>query len=336
MAARRRRRSRAGEVQRDAAGPRHADKEVCPGVIQFVVPGSLPQLPLLRSRCICDPEALIEIARELDRPGPHTGDEADRFSLILHDLRMGGAWKRTNRGRLRRTEEMLCAHVDPELHAGMILLDLGASDGITTLEALHTLRQAFGEDVTALLADLNLSLQRYRRGPVVEYRAADGEPIMARLGPVGVRLARPRQPQEHGNLLSRLYLRMEGFRRSMNAEAPISLVHPLARSEPGITVIELDCLVREDSLKGQIAAIRASNILNLGYFSSVQHRQAVGYLHSYLREGGCLVVSRNHDQPTGESENGSVWVKDGDGFRWVADFGGGSEIRSIVDRWPAV
>jgi hypothetical protein len=29
-----------------------------------------------------------------------------------------------------------------------------------------------------------------------------------------------------------------------------------------------------------------------------------------------------------------VWVKDGGRFRWVADFGEASEIKSIVDRWP--
>jgi hypothetical protein len=304
-------------------------------VIQFVVPGSLPQLPILRARCIADPETLLDIARELDRPGPHARDQADRFSLVLHDLRMGGAWKRTNRGRLRRTEEMLCAHVGPALRHGMIFLDLGASDGITTVEALGALRQAFGNDVTALLADVNLWLKRYRRGPVVEYRAVNGEPIMARLGPLGVRLAQPRQRQQHGNLLSRLYLRMERLRRSMEAEASIPLVHPLARSEPGITAIEVDCLVCEDTLRNRIAAIRASNILNLGYFSSAQLSQAVGNLHAYLREGGCLVVSRNHDHSAGESENGSVWVKNGSRFHCVGGCGEGSEIKAIVDRWPA-
>ena len=305
-------------------------------MIQFVVPGSLPRLPILRARCIVDPDALLDLARQLDRPGPHACEQADRFSLILHDLRMGGAWKRTNRGRLRRTEEMLCAHLCPALRDGMIFLDLGASDGITTVEALRALRRVFADDVTALLADVNLCLQRYRRGPLVEYRAADGEPIMARLGPFGLRLARPRQPQAHGDLLSRLYLRMERFRRSLDAAAPISLVHPLARNEPGMSVIELDCLTREVSLGDRIAAIRASNILNLGYFSSAELYQAVGNLFSYLREGGCLVVSRNHDHPAGEAEHGSVWVKDGARFCRTADFGDGSEIRSIVDRWPAL
>jgi hypothetical protein len=200
---------------------------------------------------------------------------------------------------------------------------------------LRALRRTFGARVTAIVADRNLSLLRYRRGPIVEYRAADGEPVMARIGRLGVRLARPRQgaPSE-ANRLARLYLRCVGFRAQMRREAEIPLVHPVARREPGVVVIELDCLVSKECLKDRIAAIRASNVLNLGYFAPPQLRLAVGHLHGYLRDGGCLVVSRNHDEPIGERENGSVWLKHGARFRWVRDFGAGSEIRQIIDDWP--
>jgi hypothetical protein len=280
-----------------------------------------------------DPDALLDIARRLERSGPAGPQRADDFSLILHDLRMGGAWKRTNPGRLRRTEEMLCEYISPALRP-LTFLDLGASDGITTVEAVRALRRAFGEDVRALLADVNLSLLRYRRGPIVEYRAADGEPIMVRAGPLGVRLAKPRRGVPSGdNLLARLYLRMKQFRRSMHLDVPISLVHPLARGEPGITVTELDCLVFKECLKDRIAAIRASNVLNLGYFARPQLHRAIGHLHGYMREGGCLVVSRNDDQPHDEPEDGSVWLRDGCRFRWLRDFGAGSEVKSMVDGW---
>jgi hypothetical protein len=282
-----------------------------------------------------DPDALLEIAQRLERSDPEGPHRSDDFSLILHDLRMGGAWKRTNPGRLQRTEEMLCEHISPALRPGLTFLDLGASDGITTVEAVRALRRAFGDDVRALLADVNLSLLRYRRGPIVEYRAADGEPIMVRAGRFGVRLAKPRRgARSEDNLLARLYLRMRGFRGSMRLDAPIPLVHPLARREPGITVTELDCLVFKECLKDTVTAIRASNVLNLGYFARPQLHRAIGHLHGYMREGGCLVVSRNHDQANREPENGSVWLKGGGRFRWVRDFGAGSEIKSVVDDWP--
>lgn len=281
-----------------------------------------------------DPDALLEIVHRLERSDSTGQPQPDDFSFILHDLRMGGAWKRTNPGRLRRTEEMLCEYIPPALRAGLTFLDLGASDGITTVEAVRALRRACGEDVRALLADVNLSLLRYRRGPIVEYRAVDGEPIMVRAGPLGVRLAKARRGmRSDDNPLARLYLRMTRFRGSMRLDVPISLVHPLAEREPGITVTELDCLVFKKCLKDRVAAIRASNVLNLGYFARPQLHRAIGHLHGYMREGGCLVVSRNHDQPNGEPEDGSVWLKDGRRFRWVRDFGAGSEIKSMVDGW---
>src|SRR6266566_6377331 len=265
-------------------------------MIQFVVSGALPSFPALRSRCLADPDALLNITDQMGEPSSSVADLSDRFSLILHDLRIGGVWKRTNRGRLKRTEEMVCAHIHPDLRAGLTFLDLGASDGITTVEAVQTLRQAFGSEVRAFLTDLNLWLFRYRRGPIVEYRAGNGEPVMARLGFFGIRLARQRReaPPE-SNPLVRLYLRQNRFRQSMELDARISLVHPAARSDPGITIMELDCLAGDRSLKDRIGAIRASNVLNLGYFPLPELRRAVGHLHSYLRDGGCLVISRNND-----------------------------------------
>jgi hypothetical protein len=302
-------------------------------VIQIIVSGALPNFPALKSRCLANPDALLAIEREGQR-GRSLAELSDRFSLILHDLRMGGAWKLTKRGRLKRTEEMLCAHIPPELRQGVILLDIGASDGITTVDAVRTLRRAFGNKVYALVADRDLCLLRYRRGPIVEYRAADGEPIMVRLGHFGVRLAKHRhEAQPDSSLLARCYLQSSRFRASMQLDARISLVNPVTRSEPGITILQFDCLVRSEPLRGRVSAIRASNVLNLGYFSTSQIRDAVGHLYFYLREGGCFVASRNDDQAEGGRENGSVWRKEGCRFQWLQDFGSGSEIKSVVDGW---
>jgi hypothetical protein len=303
-------------------------------VIQFVVARALPGKQSLRARCLADPDVLLSITSQVNGSSESTTQLCDDFSAILHDLRIGGVWKRTGRSRLKQTQEMLCAHIPPDLRQEPAFLDVGASDGITTVEAVRALRRAFGGEVRALLTDLHLWLYRYRRGPIFEYRAADGEPVMARFGRLGIRLARHRQGVENArNGLADLYLRNDRFRKSMRLDARIPLVNPIARIEPGIAIMELDCLVRENRLNASMAAVRASNVLNLGYFSACQLHTAIGNLHAYLRNRGCLVVSRKHDRRAEESENGSVWVKDGHRFQWVQDFGSGAEIKGIVDSW---
>jgi hypothetical protein len=306
-------------------------------MIQFVLSGTMPQSPRLRQRCLYNPDVLLALGERAGQGHPQSGETADRFSAVLHDLRMAGAWKRTNRRRLQRTEAMLCAHIGPALRGDLTFLDIGASDGVTTIEAVHALRQAFGLAVRAYVADLNLWLLRYRYGPIVEYRAGDGEPIMVRIGCVGIRLARSRRgaARPDYNPLAQLYLRCRRLRRAMRQDAAISLVNPLARGEPGVEVIELDCLRRDEGLVGRFAAVRASNVLNLGYFDPPRISQAIGHLHAYLRDGGCLVVSRNADGPAGETENGSVWRRTAERFRWVEDFGAGSEVKALVDDWRA-
>jgi hypothetical protein len=158
---------------------------------------------------------------------------------------------------------------------------------------------------------------------------------MVRVGSIGLRLAKSRRraAEPDANRLAQRYLRCRQFRDVMRLDARISLVSPLSKDEPGLGVIELDCLRRDPTLVDQISAIRASNTLNLGYFEPSQIHEAVGHFHAYLRDSGCLVISRNVDGPTGETENGSVWIKEPTRFRWVADFGSGSEIKMIVDDW---
>ena len=304
-------------------------------MFQLIVAPPLPSASRLARRCLLDPDLLLNLETEFRESSSDAQELSDRFSLILNDVRMAGAWKRTKRGRLKQTEEMLCVHIPSQLRQHLLFLDVGASDGITTVEALRTIKRAFGDASRAYAADLNLWLLRYRRGAVVEYRASNGEPIMIRIGRFGLRLSKSRRgaAEPDYNPMVQLYLRLQNFRRSMPPDARISLVNPIARSEPGLTAIELDCLKREPSLTNRISAVRASNVLNLGYFHPAQIGEAIGHLHAYLRDGGCLVVSRNADTAAGESENGSVWRKEPGRFHWIQNFGSGSEIKEIVDNW---
>src|SRR6266702_288253 len=99
-------------------------------MIQLIISRKLPANPLLRRRCLSDPDMLLDLSTEGMGSSSASGEIADRFSLILHDLRMAGAWKRTNQRRLKRTEDMLCAHLSERLRHDVVFLDIGASDGV--------------------------------------------------------------------------------------------------------------------------------------------------------------------------------------------------------------
>ena len=291
--------------------------------------------PLLKQRQLADPDLLLEIIKSAESTPDYArqNDLSKLFSQVLHDLRMGGAWKRTGSRRLVRTEQTLQRHLSPMRHGKVTLLDLGASDGITTLELLHAFRRAGYGEVSAYATDLNLWLYRFRLGPLIEYRAGNGEPIMVRLGQLGLRLAKHRRKIGGSDLFSAWYLRSKNVREAMRLDTRIALVNPLVSSEPDIIVSELNCLQRNDMFLGKFTAARASNVLNLGYFEPDQIASAVTHLHAYLCQDGYLVVSRNVDSPAGEVENGSVWLKQANRFERVEDFGSGSEVKEIIDNW---
>src|ERR1700731_4824096 len=126
-------------------------------MIQLVSRRPLP-MSLQGRRQLTDPDLLVTIAEAIGPIDPVNHAALDDFGLVLADLRMAGTWKRTNQGRLVRAEAMLCEHITPRPTGPVSVLDLGASEGLTTLELASTLSQRFGSRVGVTLADLNLWL----------------------------------------------------------------------------------------------------------------------------------------------------------------------------------
>jgi hypothetical protein len=283
---------------------------------------------------LVDPEFLEELASRADGPPSQLAATRDLFSAALSEMRIGGAWKKTHSGRLRGTEAVLCEYFSGKPKRGLLsMLDLGASDGITTLEVHNALRDRLACEIRVYLADKNLWLHRFRSGPLVEYRASDGEPILVRIRGVGLRLAKQRQTGDAGDPLARLYLRLTGLRARLRPGGRILLTNPWVRRETSITPLEMNCLECDPRMVNSVDIVRASNLLQAAYFTPDQIRVALANLHAYLREHGCLVVSRNTSEKEDAHEQGSLWIKHHDRFERWRDFGGGSEISELVDEW---
>jgi hypothetical protein len=291
---------------------------------------------------IVDPGVLTRLKDQY-----HNAENADaaaileKFSLALHGIRMGGTWKHTNAGRLGETEgailaNLLHAHSDHDGHASELRwLDLGASDGTTTLEAVERFSKETGRPIAAVLADLNLWIDATRRWLGFEYRAADGEPILRTFGRRGLRLSRGRKGSNDQNLLTRLYFFLfnPGQEPATNADHRIWLINPRVQEDPRIEPVQMNALEEQPRFRDQFHAIRASNVLNVQYFDETQLMHAVSILHGYLKDKGLLVVSRNVGDYPKEVEKGTLWRKSNAGFERIVTFGGGSEIQDVVDRW---
>ena len=286
----------------------------------------------MRYACHANPHRLLDLAEQAHKVNTSTLKAlAHEFSRILHDVRVGGVWKRTQPGRLPLTENAMVTRLAHGNGPGEVL-DIGASDGSTSFDLLHALKAGCDRKFHVHMADLYLWLDVWRNGSLMEYRSTDGKPVMARVGRFGMRLP----TSEHrwdlpGNILAKLYLSLTSMREAMVCEARIPMINPLALAEGDITPIEMNCLNDNAEMRSRFDAVRASNILNHEYFSPDQLRQILGYLHSYLHPDGVLVVSRNEGGVDSETENGTVWRRKADGFAREDSFGAGSEIAAIVD-----
>ena len=302
-------------------------------MIRSLYPGPVPGDSWRRFVSHPDPDCLIGLAASFAAATPGDAARLSReFSEVVSSIRIGRTHKLTRPNRLAGPTGALCdrfASADGTLQ----FLDVGASDGITTLEAVRMFESRLGRPVHACLIDPFIRLVRYRSGSTVEYRTPDQSPVMVRVGSLGLQLSSLDTTRDLlSRSLGRWYLGRTD-RAAMPADATISLVNPLVAADPSVTVLEWDVLRHNPALSGRFDAVRASNVLNHSYFSPAQIEQALSNLHTYLVEGGLLLVSRSRVEGSGEVDHGSIWRKVNGRFLKEHAFGEGAEIADLVDRY---
>lgn len=222
---------------------------------------------------------------------------------------------------------MLCKYLSDRSSRQIAFLDVGASDGGTTLDAVYAMRSGLGKEIQTCLIDRNLWLYRYRYGVLLEYRGEDGVPVILRIGPIALRL-----DKEHKDFLTKKYLTtFEPLRLRLTPAGRISLLNPLVMQAKEIHPEVANCLEYNPSFRERFDAVRASNILNHCYFDGASLRLAISHLFEYLQEDGVLLISRNRATGDGEVEIGTIWRKRSGRLIKLEDFGGGTDIKDILD-----
>lgn len=304
--------------------------------MKIIWKGAKPKARVFRIFFHADPDRLADLtAKAAGATRERAASYSREFTEILEDICIDGVWKRTSWGRLRETERAIVKYltsnrVARDRKGTLRILDVGASDGATSVNLLGAARRAHPAPIELTLADLNVELHRFRKGLVVEYRSARGDPVMVAFGRIGIRLPH----SEHSwnwlsNRIARWYLQQDELRASLREDGKVPLVNPIATCDSAIRAIQLNCLTFEPSLAASFDVIRASNLISPRYgFEGQRLETCLSNFHAYLKEGGCLLISRN-DRDT-EIERGSIWSRNAVGFTLIDGFGGGSEIEASV------
>src|SRR5262245_38310924 len=134
-------------------------------MIRVLYPGPVSndsRLPFLRHP---DPDCLTALAEQFVKASP---DEAARlsraFSEVVSSIRVGRTHKLTRPNRLEIPTAALCDRVPAAPGKLFEFLDVGASDGITTLEAVRTFEARLARPIRACLIDPFIRLLRYVDG----------------------------------------------------------------------------------------------------------------------------------------------------------------------------
>ena len=254
------------------------------------------------------------------------------FSKIVSDIYINGTWKQTNSGRLNDTDKIILKELEEHRKQDIFkFMDLGASDGITTLDLSRKIQDKTNVTAQYYLADKFNQLIKYKKYGFTEYRTSSNFPVFLKFTGLGIRLPK----SEHrlaffSNIFSSIYLRFSNFRDNMIKISSIPLVIPELTQNEIFKIIEFDCLKPDLPESLFFNCIRASNILNTGYFTESQIKTILSYLKNRIVDGGLLIISRNNDEEDKNMEYISGWKKINNQYVLYTKSNGGTEIDHLV------
>lgn len=287
-------------------------------------------IPKTRKRFFhVDPEMLLHLQERFSTSKDDL-TSARKFTEVVSAIRLGGTYKQTGWNRVDGTTEMIIRNA--KRFSSINFLDVGGSDGIVTWQAVDRLEHDLGKEVHGTMFDRYAELVRFGHLWFCEYRTSEGIPALLRIGPfitrVGQAQSNSRWWRKAGN---NLYLKMSFIRNALSEHGRLSLVNPVVMNDPRITVEQQNVFDFRPDWNGKFEVIRASNILNPSYFEDDQLKIAIGHLKQYLKPGGLLAISRNHEDQPGAPEHATLWQLTEGELEAVDRVGDGSCIAEVVE-----
>jgi hypothetical protein len=300
---------------------------------------------------------MIPTARQLllevyPRSGKKTATRDLLEEKFFCSLRLSnGVYKRTWAGRFHDVDQTLIAEFQRLGVAPKTFLDVAVSSGASTIRWLESL-QAAGLRPSMTATDLTMTVYLVRLLRWLHV-LVDKEGFPLQYDVFGLAW-RPRCRMRFylfGNGVLTIFWRLVywGVERRFDLikrlksldgnpppiddpviKAQIKLVTYRLRNNKDIELLDDDITVpTPPSLRGRFEVIRAANILNPGYFSTQQLREAVKHLRDRLvGPGAFLLIVRTEGT---DSNHGSLFCLDDTGsFEVRARIGRGSELEDLV------
>jgi SAM-dependent methyltransferase len=242
-------------------------------------PGFLRQL--IGQNLRTDPRILFRA----EDAAPNAAD-AKKVTEAISAMKFGTTFKTTADQRHRQADDLLLSDgVSPH----EIILDIGASDGITSLNLIERLGSDFK---TYFVTDYNLYTDAFRKGNKVFFFDTEDRCILI-AGPLFVFY-----PQD-SNLVRKLFQRsIPRLLQAKNSGKRITLIQPALKkqqaTDPRIQVERYN--IFEAWTGKQPTVVKVANVLNAGYFPNEVIIQALRNLHQTLPPGGRLLIVENRQQ----------------------------------------
>jgi hypothetical protein len=208
-----------------------------------------------------------------------------QFTDAISTFKFATTFKTTQKARFPQTLECLArlrfAHAPT-------ILDVGASDGTTSLDVMRAL--AFGR---YFVTDKHLEVKVCRRGPESYFYAPDGQCVLISTPAWIVYDDTTGAWPPLGRIARRAFAKAPAFSAAKDV---IILVNPAiaSRAQDGVRVEQYDIFEPWPHDKADL--IISANILNRVYFTEARLVQALSNLLDALAEGGRLAVIHNQEE----------------------------------------
>jgi hypothetical protein len=251
--------------------------------------------------------------------------DAESFSRLMAAFAVGQTRKITGPGRHTEADALLLEHVDL---SDAVIADIGASDGITSVELIRRIPQ-FRQYV---IADLYLAVDAVRVGPRTVFYDRTGQVVLV----TGRRLLGwPSVSRPVAWLYRPTLRRAERLRNDGPADATeVLLINPVTRRllerDPRVSTRTHDIFTRWTQPRPDV--VKVANVLRRLYFSDERILAALTVILDDLRDGGHLLLIDNPRATPQVKVRGCLYRKRGDRFALVAGTEHPTEAHDLVLR----